>query len=462
MVFEEDFKLIMEHTYGTWRAQRNWVSPKYITKAEGVYFWDHAGERYLDFSSQLMCSNLGHGNKAIIDAICSQAKKLAYAAPGFVEDSKARAVKALLKVMPEELSVFFFSTSGTEANEAAVKMARLYFEREAKYKILTRYHSYHGATAASITLTGDPRRWWAERARLTVQGVRHIPDSYCYRCPFHLKYPECDIQCARYLDYMIKEEGNVAAVLLEPVVGTNGIIVPPKEYYPMVREICDENDVLFMVDEVMSGWYRTGRPFAIEHWNVKPDILTTAKGATGAYTPLGITATIRKVRDYFEENVLSHGHTYAHHPLSLSALPAAVEEYEKLFASGFPQRVSEYLGKRLYELAEEHPCVGDVRGIGHFWGLEIVKDRTSKKPFNVKSDKYVRPLMNDRVAAEALKHGLYVVNWYIQLIIAPPLIISEEEVDEGIEILDDALKVADAEAEKTSLPPSKSSEGLIY
>ena len=254
----------------------------------------------------------------------------------------------------------------------------------------------------------------------------------------------------------------MAAVLLEPVVGTNGIIVPPKEYYPMVREICDANDVLFMVDEVMSGWYRTGRPFAIEHWNVKPDILTTAKGATGAYTPLGITATIRKVRDYFEENVLSHGHTYAHHPLSLSALPAAVEEYEKLFASGFPQRVSEYLGKRLYELAEEHPCVGDVRGIGHFWGLEIVKDRTSKKPFNVKSDKYVRPLMNDRVAAEALKHGLYVVNWYIQLIIAPPLIISEEEVDEGIEILDDALKVADAEAEKTSLPPSKSSEGLIY
>jgi len=261
---------------------------------------------------------------------------------------------------------------------------------------------------------------------------------------------------------MIKEEGNVAAVLFEPIVGTNGIIVPPKEYYKMVREICDENDVLFITDEVMSGWYRTEKPFAIEHWGVVPDILTTAKGATGAYTPLGITATTKEIRDYFEENVLSHGHTYAHHPLALSALPAAVEEYKKLFESGRPQKVSEYLGKRLYELAEEHPCVGDVRGIGHFWGLETVKNRKTKEPFNVKSDKFIKPLMNDKIAAEAMKRGLYVVDWYIQLLIAPPLIITKEQVDEALEILDEALKVADKEAEKTDVPPSKSSEGIVY
>ncbi|MCD6143334.1 aminotransferase class III-fold pyridoxal phosphate-dependent enzyme [Thermococcus sp.] len=463
---EEDIKakikLIIDHTYGTWRAQKAWKSPLFITKAEGAYFWDHTGKRYLDFSSQLMCSNLGHGNKAIINAICEQAQKLPYVAPGFIEESKAKAVQALLEVMPENLEMFFFSTSGTEANEAAVKIARLYFEKEGKYKIISRYHSYHGATAASITLTGDPRRWWAERARTTIAGVRHAPDPYCYRCPFGLKYPECDLACVRYLDYMIKEEGNVAAVLLEPVVGTNGIIVPPKEYYKMVREICDENDVLFIVDEVMSGWYRTGKPFAIEHWGVVPDILTTAKGATGAYTPLGITATTREIRDYFEENVLSHGHTYAHHPLALSALPAAVEEYKKLFESGRLQKVSEYLGKRLYELAEDHPCVGDVRGLGHFWGLETVKNRETKEPFNVKSDKFVRPLMNDKIAAEARKRGLYVVNWYIQLLIAPPLTITKEQVDEAIDILDEALKVADKEAEKTDTPPSKSSEGIIY
>ena len=459
---ENEIKLIVEHTYGTWRAQKYWKTPFFIAKAEGVYFWDHTGKRYLDFSSQLMCTNLGHGNKAIIDAICEQARKLPYVAPGFIEETKAKAIYALLEVMPKGLEVFFFSTSGTEANEAAVKIARLYFEKEGKYKVISHYHSYHGATAVSITLTGDPRRWWAERARTTIPGVRHAPDPYCYRCPFGLKYPECDLTCARYLDYMVKEEGNVAAVLFEPVVGTNGIIVPPKEYYKIVREVCSENNVLFITDEVMCGWYRTGKPFAIEHWGVTPDILTTAKGATSAYIPLGITATTKEIRDYFEENVFSHGHTYAHHPLALAAVPAAVKEYRKLFESGKPQQVSEYLGKRLYELAEEHPCVGDVRGLGHFWGLEIVKNRKTKKPFNVKADKFVKPLMNDKIAAEAMKRGLYVVSWYIQLLIAPPLIITKEQVDEGIEILDEALKVADKEAERTDVPPSKSSEGIVY
>jgi len=442
---EKSMELITAHTYGTWRPQRDWKKPLFIARAEGVYFFDETGRRYLDFSSQLMCSNLGHGNKKIIDAICEQAKKLPYVAPGFVCEIKEKATEALLGVVPQGLDKFFFSTSGTEANEAALKIIRQYMAP--KYKIISRYRSYHGSTPGSIALTGDPRRWFAEPVN-TIPGVIFAPDAYCYRCPFGLEYPKCNIQCAEYVDYMIKEEGNVAAIFIEPVVGTNGIIVPPKEYFPRLRDIADRNGVLLVVDEVMSGWWRTGEWFAINHWGVEPDILTTAKGCTGAYTPLGVTATRSEMKEYFEERFLSHGHTYAMHPLALSALPVAVEEYKKLVATGLVKKVSEHLRMRLHELMARHECIGDVRGIGHFWAIEIVKNRKTKKPFNTKQDKAsLKPLMTGRISKEALKKGLYVVSWYNHFIVAPPLIITEKEIDEGIEVLDEVLKIADEQVE---------------
>jgi len=357
---EERLEALTKHTYGTWRAQRGW-QPLFIKDAEGVYMYDESDKRYLDFSSQLMCSNLGHKNKVIIEAIVKQAEKMSYIAPAFAQEAAANAVEALLTVMPAGLDKFFFSTSGTEANEAALKILRQYMAPN--YKVISRYHSYHGATIAGMSFTGDPRRWYAERARCTVEGVRFAPDAYCYRCPFGLNYPDCNIQCAEYVDYMIKEEGNVAAVLVEPVVGTNGRIVPPPEYLPRLRKICDENGVLLVADEVMSGWYRTGPVWAAQNWNVIPDILITAKGCTGAYTPVGLTVTTRKIADYFEEETLVHGHTYSFHPLALSAIPPAVAEYKKLMATGLPQRVSKYLEKRLYELENRHECIGDARGI---------------------------------------------------------------------------------------------------
>lgn len=442
---EEVVKVITDHTYGSWRAQKGWKTPLFVSKAEGVYLYDEKGKPYLDFSSQLMCSNLGHGNRAIIDAICEQAKKLPYIQPGFICEAKAQATEALLEVMPEGLDQFFFSTSGTEANEAAVKMLRQY--RAPGYKIVSRYHSYHGATAAAMSLTGDPRRFYAERARCTVPGVVFAPDAYCYRCPFGLEYPKCNIQCAEYLGYMIEEEGNVAAVFVEPVVGTNGKIVPPPEYFPRVRKICDENEVLLIADEVMSGWYRTGPVFAMDNWGVRPDILTTAKGCTGAYAPAGVTATTREMKDFFEEEVMCHGHTYAMHPLVLAAIPAAVAEYRKLMATGLPERVSKHIEKGVRELMGNHKCIGDVRGLGHFWGVELVKNRETKEPFNSKADEFVKPLMTGAIAGEALKRGLYIHNWYDNLTVAPPLIITEAEVDRGMEILDEALKIADEEAE---------------
>ncbi|MEE9399241.1 MAG: aspartate aminotransferase family protein, partial [Dehalococcoidales bacterium] len=422
---EERLKTIAEHTYGTWKAQKGWKKPLFIKDAEGVYMYDENDKPYLDFSSQLMCSNLGHKNKVIIEAIVKQAEKMPYISPGFAQEAMASAVEALITVMPAGLDKFFFSTSGTEANEAALMILRQYMAP--KYKVISRYHSYHGATVAGLSFTGDPRRWFAEQARFTVDGVCFAPDAYCYRCPFGLNYPDCSIQCAEYVDYMIKEEGNVAAVLVEPVPGTNGRIVPPPEYLPRLRKICDENGVLLIADEVMSGWYRAGSVFAVENWNVIPDIITTAKGCTNAYTPVGLTITTRKIADYFEEEPLIHGHTYAFHPLALSAIAPSVAELKKLMATGLPQRVSKYLEARLYELEDRHQCIGDARGIGHFWALEIVKNRKTKELFNTKADKFRKALMTDKIAAEALKQGLYIVSWYDTLIVAPPLITTEEQ-----------------------------------
>jgi len=453
----ERIKEMTDHTYGTWGRQNAWSTPLLITDAEGVYFYDHTGKRYLDFSSQLMCSNLGHKNKVVIEAIVKQAEKLPYAAPGFATEILIEAVEALRSVFPEKLSKFFFSTSGTAANEAAMKMLRQY--KFPAYKVISRYRSYHGATAVGQSFTGDPRRWYAELARTVVDGVVFAPDNYCYRCPFGMSYPECNVQCARYLDYMIKEEGNVAAIIVEPIVGTNGRQIPPPEYYPIIRQICDEHGVLFVCDEVMSGWFRTGKTFAIEHWNVLPDILTTAKGASAAYTPVAITASTQQVADFFDEEVFCHGHTFAYHALAASAIPAAISEHVKLFDSGLPQKASAYLKQKLYELSDRHICIGDVRGVGHFWALEIVKNRKTKEPFDTKQEKFSgKALMTAKIAGDAMKNGLYISAWYDTLVVTPPLTINEQEIDEAIHILDKSLEIADKEAVETDVPAARSCE----
>jgi taurine--2-oxoglutarate transaminase len=453
----EKIKELTNHTYGTWNRQKAWKTPLLITDAEGVYFYDEKGKSYLDFSSQLMCSNLGHKNQAVIEAIIKQAEKLPYIAPGFANEAAMAAVEALRSVLPESLTRYFFSNSGTEANEAALKMVRQ--SKAPAFKVISRYHSFHGATPTGAAFTGDPRRWFAEQARFTVPGVRFAPDNYCYRCPFDMTYPGCNVQCARYLDYMIKEEGNVAAMVVEPVVGTNGRIVPPPEYFPILRQICDKNNVLLIADEVMSGWFRTGKVLAIEHWDVTPDILTTAKGASAAYTPVGIPASTEKVAQYFEEELFCHGHTYAYHPLTASAIPAAIAEYKKLFKSGLPQKASQHLQKKLYELGDNHICVGDVRGLGHFWALEIVKNRKTKEPFDTKADKFSgKALMTAQIAGDAMKQGLYLAAWYDTLVIAPPLIITEDQIDAAADILDRSLKIADQQAVETDVAVSHSSD----
>jgi taurine--2-oxoglutarate transaminase len=440
MTSEEIIEFTSKHTYGTWRYQKGW-KPLHIVDAEGCYFIDSTGKKYLDFSAQLMCVNIGHKNKAVIKSIAEQAEKLCYVAPGYATDVRAELSKLLLEVLPNGLEKFYFSTSGTEANEAAIKIARMY---TGKYKIISRYNSYHGSTAASIAATGDPRRWAVEPAG-KIEGVIFAPECNCYRCPLGQNYPDCNIACADYMDHMIRNEGNVAAVIVEPVVGTNGVLVPADEYLPKLRKICDDNNVLLIADEVMSGWGRTGKWFAVDNWDVKPDILTTAKGITSAYVPLGLTATTMKIAEYFDDHYFAHGHTYEAHPLTLAPAIAAINEIKRLNLIERAVEMGEYLGKKLNELKERHKSVGDVRGKGLFWAVEIVKDQKSKEPFNIKEDKVAgKPLIVDKVTAEMMKNGIYMQGWISHFVIAPPLIITKEEIDLAVKAFDEALKIADA------------------
>jgi taurine---2-oxoglutarate transaminase len=425
--------------YGTWRFQKGW-KPLHVVDAEGCWFTDDSGKRYLDMSSQLMCVNLGHKNPRVIEAIAEQARELPFMGPAYATRARARLSEKLLEVLPAGLEKFFFATSGTEANEAAFKIARMVTGRN---KIISRYRSYHGSTAASIAATGDLRRWAMEPAGKGM-GFVFAPETNCYKCPIGHTYPGCNIACADYIDHMIRSEGDVAAVLVEPIVGTNGVLVPPPEYLPRLREICDRHGVLLIADEVMTGWGRTGKWFAVDHWDVKPDILTTAKGITSAYVPLGLCATTKKLADYFEDHYFSHGHTYEAHPITLGPAVATIEEIERLDLVQRAASLEPYLRQKLEALKARHPSVGDVRGLGLFFAVDLVKNRATKEPFNTMRDKVEgKPLVVDQIAAKMMADGVAQQAWVSHFVIAPPLIVTEEELDIGIDCLDRHLAIAD-------------------
>ena len=429
--------------YGTWRMQTSW-NPLHVVDSEGCYFTDACGKRYLDLSAQLMCVNLGHKNQAVIRAIAEQAQALAYIAPSYATNVRAELSELLLEVLPAGLVKFFFAPSGTEANEAAFKIARIYTGRS---KIIARYRSYHGSTMGSIAATGDPRRWPAEPAA-KGQGTIFAPEVNCYKCPIGHTYPGCNVACANYVEHMIRNESDVAAVLVEPVVGTNGVLVPPPEYLPRLREICDRAGVLMIADEVMSGWGRTGEWFAVNHWNVKPDILVTAKGITSAYAPLGLCATTAKIAEYFDDHLFAHGHTYEAHPLTLATAIAAIHEMQRLDLVHRARDLGPYLEAKLKQLATAHPSIGEVRGLGLFWAIDLVKSRTTKEPLNTMREKIEsRPLIVDKIAADMMARGVSVQAWISHLVIAPPLIITEEQIDFAIDALDRALAISDAVVE---------------
>lgn len=399
-----------------------------MVSAKGVFLYDDKGRSYLDMSSQLVNVNLGHGNERVIKSIEQGMSDLQYVSPAFSTKARADAIRSLLEVVPKGITKFFFSTSGTEANEAAVKITRMV--KSPKYKVISRYRSYHGSTLASMSLTGDYRRWFTEPN--SMPGVVRVPEPYCFRCPLKLKYPECGISCANYVDYVIKQEGNVASLIVEPITGTNGVVVPPKEYLPLLRKITEENDVIMIADEVMTGWGRTGEWFAVDLWGVRPDLMTTAKGASASYLPVGITGVSKKVSDFFEDHVFAHGHTFEAHPVVLSSIPAVIQEYRRMDLLSHVRDMSSYVERRLNEIKEKHKSVGDVRGVGLFWAIELVKD-DNMTPVGTYEDKYGgRLTVIDKITSYLMERGVYIFGGASWLVISPPLIITKEELDKDL------------------------------
>jgi taurine--2-oxoglutarate transaminase len=442
---DEIIPLSKEHVFWTWSAQAH-VDPIAVARAKGVYFWDLDEKRYLDFNSMTMCVNIGHGDERVVRAIQAQAAELAYAAPGMTTRVRALASELVAGVTPGgALSKVLFTLGGADANENAIKLARGFTGR---HKILARYRSYHGATAGAMAATGDPRRVsWEPNL---MPGVVHFLDPYRYRSTFHRTNPEIsEADFARdylnHLEEIIQYEGphSIAALLIEPVTGTNGIIIPPHGYIQGVRALCDKYGIVLIADEVMSGFGRTGKWFAMEHWETVPDIITMAKGLTSAYAPLGAVAMKPEIAAAFDERVFDSGLTYTSHPISLAAAVANINVLRDDELIERAAGLGPVLKRMLSDLGESHPSVGDIRSIGLFGAVELVRDRKTREPmaqWNSSSPEMTA------FKTYCRQHGLYVyVHWNTVLII-PPLIITEEQLKDGFDVLDAALQITDKAA----------------
>jgi len=432
-VVENDRRYVLH----SWSNQSQ-INPLPVAGAKGRYFWDYDGNRYLDFASQLINSNLGHQHPRVVRAIQEQAGRLCFVAPSFANDQRGTLGRLLAEVTPGDLSMSFFTNGGAEANENAIKMARAYTGR---HKIIARYRSYHGATAGAVTLTGDPRRWPAEPG---IPGVVRALDPYTYRCSF-CRPGGCNLRCADHVDEVIQYEGpnTVAAMILETVVGTNGIIPPPPGYLQRVREILDSHDILMIADEVMCGFGRTGRWFACQNWDVTPDLLTMAKGINSGYIPLGAVTMSERLADWFRGRTFWGGLTYSGHPLACAAAVATIETYRDEAVIENAAAMGEMARPILNEMQQRHPSIGEVRGLGLFWGLELVKNRETREPlvpFNA-SGPAMAPV--SAMQKRAMERGLYLFAHWNVAVVAPPLTITADELREGLGILDECLDIAD-------------------
>ena len=433
--------LSLEHNFWTWSAQGR-VQPIAVTRAEGVHFWDADGNRYLDLNSMVMCCNIGHGDRRVIEAITRQASELVFAGPGMATRPRAELGQLLAQITPGDLDRFLFTLGGADANEHAIKLARGHTGR---HKILARYRSYHGATAGAIAATGDPRRVAWEPG--VMPGVVHFLDPYAYRSAFHPPDRPADPETVgsdflRHLEEVITLEGpqTIAAVLLETVTGTNGVIVPPPGYLQGVRRVCDRHGILLICDEVMSGFGRTGKWFAVDHWDVVPDLMTMAKGLTSGYAPLGAVAMRQAIADSFRDRVYQGGLTYNAHPLSMAAAIANIRVMQDDGLIERAERMGRVLARLLNDMGEVHPSVGEVRSIGLFAAIELVRDRRTHEPlapFGGSS-----PVM-EAIRRNLLQNGVFLYTHWHTLLVIPPLIITEEQLQEGFSKIDQALRLAD-------------------
>jgi taurine--2-oxoglutarate transaminase len=435
---DEIRRLSREHTFFNWNAQGQF-QPRVITKGAGCYFWDSDGNRYLDMTSQLMCVNIGHQHPKVVEAIVKQAQELCYVSPLFTHAARAELGRTLAEIAPGDLNKTFFTTGGAEAVDIAMKIARL---ATGKKKFISRYRSYHGNLHGAGSLTGESRRWAVEPG---VPGISHAPAPYCYRCDLGHEPATCHVDCAQYIGKLIEYEGpqNVAAVVVEGVVGANGVLLPHRqEYLPMVRQICDQYDVLLMSDEVMSGIGRTGAWFAVDNWGVVPDIITVAKGLTGAHLPLGAIIVSDKIAQQFDQNPFMAGLTYSGHPLSCAAAIATLQVYKDEGLIENSQRMGVVLDRELRAMQERHPSIGEVRGLGLFWFVELVKNRATKTPFGPYSTRVIAPKGEiDDLQKELYKRGVYQLTNPLGMPIAPPLCITEEQLMDGLHALEEAISL---------------------
>ena len=429
------------HVFHSWSAQAA-LKPLVVTGGEGAWFFDETGKKYLDFSSQLINLNLGHQHPKMIAAIQEQAAKLATIAPGMATDARSTAARMIAERTPGDLNKIFFTNGGAEATENAMRMARLHTGR---HKVLSMYRSYHGATGGSIALTGDPRRWPSEPS--VPPGIIKFFGPYPYRSSFWSDSVEQESERAlEHLREVIMFEGpnTIAAIVLEPVVGTNGILVPPPGYLAGVRELCDANGIVMVCDEVMSGFGRCGEWFAVDAWEVTPDLITFAKGVNSGYVPLGGVAISDEIAATFDTRVYPGGLTYSGHVLACATAVASMNIFEEENILERSRHLgNEVFGPGLAELKAKHPSVGDVRGLGCFWAIELVKNRETKEmfvPFNA-SGADAAPMVEVVTACKAA--GLSPFAHFNRLHVTPPLVISDEDARLGLEIIDQALLLAD-------------------
>lgn len=436
---EEIKSTLKKYNLQSWSKQGN-LNPISVEKADGIYFWDYDGNRYTDMSSQLVNMNLGFGNKAIGDAIKEQVDKFCFVGPSFGAESRAKLAKKIIELMPDNMGKVFFTNAGAESNENAVKIARMF---TGKSKVFSRYRSYHGSSFGAGNLTGEPRRYTLEPG---IPGFVKFFDPYIYREAIEFKSEE---EATKYYLAKLREQivyegpNSVAAIVLETITGSNGIIIPPKGYLPGVRALCDEFGILMICDEVMTGWGRTGKMFGFENFGVKPDIVTFAKGVTCGYVQLGGVAVSSEIAAYFDDNLLSCGLTYSGHPLACAAGLACINYYEEENILENVNKVGKVLGEKLEEIKEKHLSVGDVRYIGLFSAVELVKDKETKEalvPYGKDPEGVMGKILG------MLKERKFMTYTHENMIlVAPPLIITEEQLVEELAKLDEVLEIVDKE-----------------
>ena len=432
----EVYALDRAHVFHSWSAQGA-IKPLPVAAAEGSYFWDYDGNRYLDFSSQLVNVNIGHQHPKVVAAIQEQAAKLATIAPQHANEARGEAAKRITELAPAGLNKVFFTNGGADGIENAIRMARIHTDRD---KVLTFYRSYHGNTGAAITATGDPRRWPNEYAT----GHVHFFGPHLYRTSFWSQTEEEETERAlAHLEEVIRYEGagTIAAILLESVVGTAGVLIPPPGYLAGVRALCDKHGIVYIADEVMAGFGRTGKWFAFNHFDVSPDLIVFAKGSNSGYIPVGGVVISDAIAATFEEQVFPGGLTYSGHPIACASIVASIDAMKDEGIVENAARIGEtVLGPGLRDLAERHPVIGEVRGLGVFWALDLVSDRATREmlaPYGGTS-----PAMGELVT-EARKRGLMPFTNYNRLHIVPPCTVSDTEAKEGLAILDEVFTVVD-------------------